>query len=114
MKPKFVKPLMNQREANKLEGEFLTRFHYRELIQPDVRYIDEESGKLVSLLVKQCLPTDVCRPAYEQLRTVSKIPNNRGIAVAGKGAMMPRFTQDGSLSNRNAIPRPVWRQLANH
>ena len=108
MQPIFIKPLVNQREANKLEGEFLTRFHYREPIRPDVPYIDDESGKLVCLLVKQCLPADVCQQAYEHLRTVSKIPNNRGIAVAGKGAMMPGLTRDGSLSNRNGIPRAVW------
>ena len=108
MKPKFIKPLVNQREANKLEGEFLTRFHYRELIRPDVPYIDDETGKLVALLVKQCLPVDVCQHGYEHLRTVSKIPSNRGIAVAGKGAMMPGLTRDGLLSNRNEIPRPVW------
>jgi hypothetical protein len=36
------------------------------------------------------------------------MPNNRGIAVAGKGAMMPGLTRDGFLSNRMEIPRPVW------
>jgi len=108
MKPTFIKPLVNQRQANALEGEFLTRLHYRELAQADVPYIDDESGKLVCLLVKQCLPADVCQQAYEHLRTVSKLPNNRGIAVAGKGAMMPGLTKDGSLSSRNEIPRPVW------
>jgi hypothetical protein len=108
MKPKFIKSLVNQREANTLEGEFLTRLHYRELAQADVPYIDDESGKLVCLLVKQCLQAEVCEQAHEHLRRVSKIPNNRGIAVAGKGAMMPGLTQDGSLSNRNEIPRPVW------
>ena len=108
MRPKFVKPLATQREANALEGEFLARLHYRELAQPDVAYVDDESGKLVCMLIKQCLLPDVCQPAYEQLRRVSKIPNNRGIAVAGKGAMMPGLTQDGSLSSRNEIPRPVW------
>jgi len=108
MKPKFIKPLVNQREANALEGEFLTRLHYREIAQPDVPYIDDESGKLVCLLVKQCLLADICQQAYAHLRTVSKIPNNRGIAVAGKGGMMPRLTKDGSLSSRNAIPRLVW------
>jgi 2-oxoglutarate-Fe(II)-dependent dioxygenase family protein len=108
MKPMFIKPLVNQRETNMLEGEFLTRLHYRELIRPDVPYIDDESGKLVCLLVKQCLPADICQQAYEQLRKVSNKPDNRGTAVAGKGAMMPRLTRDGSLSNRTKIPRPVW------
>src|SRR5258708_36205584 len=106
MKPKFIKPLVNQREANALEGEFLTRLHYRENAQPDVPYIDDESGKLVCLLVKQCLLADLCQPAYEHLRRVSKIPNNRGMAVAGKSGMRPGLTQGGSLSHRKEISRP--------
>jgi hypothetical protein len=108
MRPKFIKPLTNPCDASRLEGEFLTRLHYRELAQPDVPYIDDESGKLVCLLAKQCLLADVCQPAYEHLRRVSKTPNNRGMAVAGKGAMMPGLTKRGDLSNRNEIPRPVW------
>jgi hypothetical protein len=108
MKPRFIKAVVDQREASKLEGEFLTRFHYRELIQPDVPYIDDETGKLVALVVKQCLQSDSGRQAYENLRTVSKIPSNRGIAVAGKSAMMRGLTRDGLLSNRMEIPRPVW------
>lgn len=91
----------------------LNSAHYTQLVRGDTLYFDADTGRLVVVLVKQCLSEDRCQQAFEHLRTVSKPPSNRGLAVAGKGAMMPRITQNGTLSERFGVPKEVIQAAGN-
>ena len=82
---RIIKPLVEDGKADTLIGEFLNRFHYHELLTHDAAFFHPETGKLVAMLVKRCLSPDRYLAAYEGLRTVSDVPNNRGLAVAGRG-----------------------------
>ena len=63
------------------------------------------------MLVKQCIPRHIWVSAQEFLRTVNGDPHNRGTAVAGKGAMMPRLRGNGTLSKRMAVPESVMQLI---
>jgi hypothetical protein len=108
-----IDPVVDDTKTGTLIGEYLNRSHYTRLVRGDAMYFSATTGRLVLMLLKQCLPLDLCQGAYEHLRTVSKAPNNRGTAVAGKGAMMPRITSDHLLSERLAIPKPVMQAAGN-
>jgi hypothetical protein len=103
LKSQVIDPIVDSANVGTLIGQYLNRAHYTRLVRSDAMYVSAETGRLVLMLVKQCLPKELCQQAYEHLRTVSKAPNNRGMAVAGKGAMMPGITRDGMLSQRLAV-----------
>lgn len=113
MKSQLIDPIVDSAKAGTLIGEYLNRTHYTRLVRGDATCFSAETGRLVLMLVKQCLPKELCQEAYEHLRTVSKAPNNRGTAVAGKGAMMPGITRDGMLSQRLGVPESVMAAAGN-
>jgi Oxygenase domain of the 2OGFeDO superfamily len=99
----LLNPTVDQAQAGSLMGAHLQRAHYTRVAPVDTPVYSATTGKLVLWHLKQVLPADLCQQAYERLRTVNKIPKNRGTAVAGKGAMMPGLTRDGTLSGRRRI-----------
>lgn len=108
-----IDPVIDGANVGSVLGEYLNRRHYTRLVQTDAMYFSATTGRLVLMLLKQCLPKDIWQQAYEHLRTVHKAPTNRGMAVAGKGAMMPRITSDEMLSERRAIPKAVMEAAGN-
>lgn len=113
MKSQLIDPIVDIAKEGTLIGQYLNRFHYTRLVRSDAMYFSAETGRLVLMLVKQCLPKELCQQAYEHLRTVGKAPTNRGTAVAGKGSMMPGITRDGRLSQRLGVPESVLEAAGN-
>jgi hypothetical protein len=62
--------------------------------------VDKPNGDPLFMLVKDAIPEDVWRPAYEILRTVSGSLANRP-DIIGQQLRTPQFRKDGTLGNYN-------------
>jgi hypothetical protein len=68
--------------------------------------VEKPDGSLLFRLVKNVIPEDVWRPAYQLLRTVSGDLSNRP-NIIGSNLRLPTIRKDGSLSNFNIAPKAV-------
>lgn len=113
MTAKTINRLATREQGNKITGHWLNSAHYNQRAKADAEVRDNVTGKLVLVLVKKVIPKAIWQPAHEFLKTVYKDPNNRGTAVAGKGAMTPRITLEGRLSLRRGVDHEVLAAAGN-
>jgi hypothetical protein len=111
MQTKEITPLVTDHRVNELIGTYMNQFHYNQVINSDFVGFKPD-GTVGIMLVKQCIARYTWESALEFLRGVNGDPRNRGTAVAGKGAMMPRLRGDGTLSKRIAVPKSVMQLVA--
>ena len=109
METRIIRPVTDDAHVNAMMGDFMTPSHYKGVITRDFVGYKSEDGTVGVMLVKDCIRRHTWESAQEFLRTVHGDPRNRGTAVAGKGSMMNRLRQDGTLSNRIAVPASVMK-----
>jgi hypothetical protein len=113
MKKIALKRLATREDANKLKSTWLTSCHIKFHVNGDVEIRDRDTNRLVLFVTRLITPRNIWQPADELLITVNKPPSNRGLAVAGSGAMMPGITKDLHLSERNRIDEDVLNAAGN-
>jgi hypothetical protein len=91
-------------EVASLRGKFANQAHYEYLIDEGAYVLGPEG--VIARLVTNCLSESLVANTARFLGQVKGDASGRG-SVVGKGAMMPRFRADGSLSNTMAVPPPV-------
>lgn len=114
MKTYNLKPFYSKTEARKKEGDWVDEKDYDILINSDCDAYDE-NGEPLFFFRKNKIPTNLCKRAYESLRTAATPTNNRGSAggivsqetettqnVGAKTKTRIRIKKrDGTLSNTN-------------
>jgi hypothetical protein len=110
---KAIDRLATREQGNNLTGQWMNTAHFKYSVKRDFEIRDNRTGKLVLMLVKRAIPESIWQPAHDFLKTVNKVPQNRGTAVGGKGAMMPGITMAGRLSLRRRIDDEVLAAAGN-
>lgn len=81
MKRVFLKPVMSDEEADKMEGKLLGREDYVRLFTEDVDVIDSESGKFIAKFRRRVIPPDIQLAAFESLKVAATPTDARGVAT---------------------------------
>ena len=104
IKPKIIniKPVLSDKEADKLKGRLLSESDYNTLITYDADVYCEETGMCIAKFRKKIIPSNIASRGYNNLKDAAQHTNNRGI---GSGDVhkgddeTTRIKKDGTLSN---------------
>ncbi len=98
----YIKPRMNDEEAEKLAGVLLGEKDYNHLFTTDVDVYCDETKACIAKFRKKVIPSNIAEQAYENLKGASIQSRNRGgssgIKENGK-VTQRRFRKDGVESN---------------
>src|SRR5580700_2550682 len=90
--------------TSELRGKHPAPSHADQTIDQDTVLIAPD-GSILAVLIRQQISTELYNPAYEDWKSVDELPSNRATAVGSPS--LPRCRKDGTLSERNGVPKPV-------
>jgi hypothetical protein len=92
----------------KLKGQHAAPSHVDQIIDQDTVVI-APNGNIIAVLLKQVIEPGLCSRAYKSWRPVDELPDNRATAVGS--LFLPRIRKDGTLGERNSVPKSVLKIL---
>jgi hypothetical protein len=115
MQMKTIKPMQLTRDykavAATMKRQHASPAHVDQFIDQDTLVIAPD-GKIIALFLKQVIELSLCKRAYKTWKIVNDLPSNRATAVGTLS--LPRFRDDGKLSERNAVSDRVLTILKRH
>jgi hypothetical protein len=91
-----------------LGRQFPDPSHVDQTIDQDTMVIAPD-GTTIAVFLKQVIEPDLYSRAYKKWRTVNELPDNRATAVGSLSLL--RIRKNGTLGDRNAVPKHVLKIL---
>lgn len=91
-----------------LEGQFPDPSHVDQTVEVDTKVIAPD-GTHIAVFLKQVIPPALYSRAYKRWKIVNELPDNR--ATAAGSLSLRRIKKDGTLGERNAVPKHVLKVL---
>lgn len=110
MKPIKTKQLTHDYKAATaaLRGQFPDSSHVDQTIDSDTVVIAPD-GSIIAVFLKQVIPPALYSRAYKRWKIVRELPDNR--ATAAGSISLLRIKKNGTLGERNAVPKHVLKVL---
>ena len=91
-----------------LKRQYAAPSHVDQTIDHDTVVI-APNGNIIAVFLKQVIEPALHSRAYKSWRAVNELPDNRATAVGS--VYLPRIRKDGTLGERNAVPKRVLKIL---